>query len=76
MQEAGYWLLIGVLTGLAHLTRADGILILPVVALAPLIHVKGEGGAPDMLLYTDLPLLLDFLLWGVSVVLIMYLFTP
>ena len=37
-----------------------------------LIHVKGEGGAPEMLLYTDVPLLLDFLLWGVAVLLIMY----
>ena len=41
-----------------------------------IIHVKGEGGAPEMLLYTDMPLLLDFILWGLSVVLIMYLFNP
>jgi 4-hydroxybenzoate polyprenyltransferase len=39
-----------------------------------LIHVKGEGGAPEMLLYTDLPLLLDAVLWVISVVLIMYVF--
>jgi hypothetical protein len=39
-----------------------------------LIHVKGEGGAPEMLLYTDLPLLVDLILWGVSVVLVMYVF--
>jgi len=39
-----------------------------------LIHVKGEGGAPEMLLYTDLPLLVDLVLWGVSVILIMYVF--
>ena len=39
-----------------------------------LIHVKGEGGAPDMLVYTDLPLLLDLLLWGLGVILIMYVF--
>jgi 4-hydroxybenzoate polyprenyltransferase len=39
-----------------------------------LIHVKGEGGAPEMLLYTDMPFLLDLVLWGVAVVLIMYLF--
>jgi 4-hydroxybenzoate polyprenyltransferase len=37
-----------------------------------LVHVKGEGGAPEMLLYTDRPLLLDVLLWGLSVILIMY----
>jgi hypothetical protein len=39
-----------------------------------LVHVKGEGGAPEMLLYTDLPLFLDVLLWGISIVLIMYVF--
>ena len=39
-----------------------------------LIHVKGEGGAPEMLLYTDLPFLLDLVLWGISVVLVMYVF--
>jgi len=37
-----------------------------------LIHVRGEGGAPEMLVYTDLPLLLDLVLWGGAVVLIMY----
>ena len=36
-QEAGGWLVVGLLIGLAHLTRADGILLLPVVALAPLL---------------------------------------
>jgi 4-hydroxybenzoate polyprenyltransferase len=41
-----------------------------------LIHVKGEGGAPEMLLYTDLPLLLDIVLWGISIVLIMYVLNP
>ncbi len=39
-----------------------------------LIHVKGEGGAPEMLLYTDLPFLLALALWGIAVVLIMYVF--
>jgi 4-hydroxybenzoate polyprenyltransferase len=39
-----------------------------------LIRVKGEGGAPEMLLYTDLPLLLDVALWGLSILLIMYVF--
>lgn len=39
-----------------------------------LIHVKGEGGAPEMLIYTDLPFLLDLVLWGIAVVLIMYVF--
>jgi 4-hydroxybenzoate polyprenyltransferase len=39
-----------------------------------LIHVKGEGGAPEMLLYTDMPLLLDIILWGLAIILIMYVF--
>jgi 4-hydroxybenzoate polyprenyltransferase len=41
-----------------------------------LIHVQREGGAPEMLVYTDLPLLLDLVLWGIAVVLIMYVFGP
>jgi 4-hydroxybenzoate polyprenyltransferase len=40
-----------------------------------LIHIKGEGGAPEMLLYKDLPLLLNLVLWGMAVVLIMYVFS-
>jgi 4-hydroxybenzoate polyprenyltransferase len=39
-----------------------------------LVHVKGEGGAPEMLLYTDRPFLLDLILWGIAVVLIIYVF--
>ncbi len=39
-----------------------------------LVHVKGEGGAPDELILKDIPLLLTVLLWIVSVVLILYLF--
>ncbi len=39
-----------------------------------LIHVRGEGGAPEMLLYTDRPLLLDLMLWGIAVILILYVF--
>jgi 4-hydroxybenzoate polyprenyltransferase len=39
-----------------------------------LVHVKGEGGAPEMLLYTDMPLLLDLVLWGTAILLIMYVF--
>ncbi|MBN1977748.1 MAG: hypothetical protein JW918_10130 [Anaerolineae bacterium] len=33
-------LLVGLLVGLAHLTRADGVMLLPVVALAPLFLQK------------------------------------
>jgi hypothetical protein len=39
-RESGRWLLVGALVGLAHLTRADGFLLLPVVALAPLLSPR------------------------------------
>jgi len=47
MQDAGcrrqaVGLLVGLLVGLAHLTRADGILLLPVVALAPLLSPRSR----------------------------------
>ncbi len=38
-----------------------------------LIHIKGEGGAPDELVLTDRPLQATFALWGLSAVLILYL---
>lgn len=37
MLDTGRWCVVGVLVGLAHLTRADGFLLLPVVVLAPLV---------------------------------------
>jgi 4-hydroxybenzoate polyprenyltransferase len=39
-----------------------------------LIHIKGEGGAPDELVLTDRPLQVTFLLWGLSAVAVLYLF--
>lgn len=41
-----------------------------------LIHIKGEGGAPDELVLTDRPLQMTFALWGLSAVLILYLNPP
>jgi 4-hydroxybenzoate polyprenyltransferase len=41
-----------------------------------LIHIKGEGGAPDELVLTDRPLQITFALWGLSAVLILYLNPP
>jgi 4-amino-4-deoxy-L-arabinose transferase-like glycosyltransferase len=38
----GRWLLVGFLVGLAHLTRADGIVLLPVVALAVLLSSRSR----------------------------------
>jgi 4-hydroxybenzoate polyprenyltransferase len=37
-----------------------------------LIHVRGEGSAPDELLFKDPPLLVDVILWVVAVGLILY----
>ena len=37
-----------------------------------LIHVQGEGGAPDELLLRDRPLLLDAVLWALLVVALIY----
>lgn len=38
-----------------------------------LIHVRGEGGAPDELLLRDPPLLVSVMLWGLAAVAILYL---
>jgi 4-hydroxybenzoate polyprenyltransferase len=38
-----------------------------------LIHIKGEGGAPDELVLTDRPLQITFVLWGLSAVAVLYL---
>ena len=37
-----------------------------------LIHIKGEGGAPDELVLTDRPMQITFALWGLSALLILY----
>jgi 4-hydroxybenzoate polyprenyltransferase len=41
-----------------------------------LIHLKGEGGAPDELVLTDRPLQITFGLWAAAVVVILYLNPP
>ena len=38
-----------------------------------LIHVRGEGGAPEEILLGDLPFLVDVTLWGILVVVLIYL---
>jgi hypothetical protein len=43
VKRIGRWLSVGLLVGLAHLTRADGILLLPVVALAPLASLQSRN---------------------------------
>lgn len=37
-----------------------------------LIHVKGEGGAPDELVFRDKPLLLTGILWTLAVIAVLY----
>lgn len=37
-----------------------------------LMHVKGMGGAPEEIAFSDRPLQFTFLLWGLSVVVVMY----
>ncbi len=39
-----------------------------------LVHIKGEGGAPEDLVFGDKPLLACVMLWGLAVVLVLYLF--
>jgi hypothetical protein len=38
-----------------------------------LIYVKGEGSAPDEVLFRDRPLLAAIVLWGITFVVILYL---
>ncbi len=37
-----------------------------------LIHVKGMGGAPEEIALSDRPLQVNFLLWGLSVIIVIY----
>lgn len=39
-----------------------------------LVYKKDEGGSPEELLLKDLPMLADIVLWGITVVAIMYIF--
>jgi 4-hydroxybenzoate polyprenyltransferase len=41
-----------------------------------LIHMRGEGGAPDELVLSDRPLQITFILWGLSAVGVLYLSRP
>ncbi len=38
-----------------------------------LIHVRGQGGAPEEILLSDRPFLLDVTLWGVLVIVLLYI---
>jgi hypothetical protein len=64
-------LMVGLLVGLAHLTRADGILLLPVVVAVPLFFSRSHSAnhvpritqyVPRFTLYHCLPIVLGYLL--------------
>jgi hypothetical protein len=37
-----------------------------------LVHKKGEGGSPENILVTDIPLIVDIFLWAVTAAFILY----
>jgi len=39
-----------------------------------LIHQKGEGGNPEIILLTDVPIIINLFLWGLSCIYIIYFF--
>jgi 4-hydroxybenzoate polyprenyltransferase len=41
-----------------------------------LIHVKNEGGTPEDIVLGDLPFLVDMMLFGITVLILMYVVTP
>ncbi len=41
-----------------------------------LIHVKREGGTPEEIVLGDIPLVIDLVLYGITVLILMYGFRP
>jgi len=41
-----------------------------------LVHVRGEGGAPDELALKDRPLQVTFVLWALAAIVVLYLMSP
>jgi len=48
--------------------------IYPIFRYLYLIQVEGKGGAPEDVLFSDRPFLVTILLWGISILLIFYIF--
>ena len=68
-----------------NLPRIDGeplmMLTIPFVLYALLryqylIHVKREGGTPEEIVLGDIPLIIDLVLYGITVLILMYGFRP
>lgn len=62
-----------------HLPRKDAMMLtIPFVLYGIfrylyLIHVRREGGTPEELVFKDKPLLLDIVLWGLTVLFVLYI---
>ena len=56
-----------------HLIYTIPMVLFGIFRYLYLIHVKKLGGAPDELLFKDKPLLVNTVLWAVSVVAIIYI---
>jgi hypothetical protein len=41
-----------------------------------LVHVRNEGGTPEDIVLGDIPFIVDMLLYGITVLILMYGFTP
>ena len=55
-------------------TRAQQLALYVIFRYLYLIHIKNEGGSPEELLLKDRPLFISIVLWGISVVAILYAF--
>jgi len=58
--------------GTGHLIWTAAFVLYGIFRYLYLIHQKGKGGSPEELIIQDKPLLLNILLWGASVILIIY----
>ena len=64
---------VGVKLGTKYLFVTIPFVIYGIFRYLYLVHKEEKGGSPTRLLLTDLPLLLDVLLWLASVILILYI---
>jgi 4-hydroxybenzoate polyprenyltransferase len=58
--------------GTGHLIWTAGFVLYGIFRYLYLVHQQGKGGSPEELIIQDRPLLLNILLWGTSIILIIY----